>query len=406
MDSLSSPAEAEQVDPSTRVDFAHPGTAATDKIPAPVAPPVAQAKAAEPAIPVPALAPTLQVAKLKKKRRLPLAIGVAILVAAILAGGIYMIIARRNADTAEESTTPPPASVGIAQASPTNLSQLVAGNATPINVGGAVNKDTLVFNFNKPAGAGNTTWTPEVEVKPLSVAFSGEASSSTDAVMNNSTASVTISGMSEAAYHWQARFKQDTETSPWVSYGENEETVVDFSIDLAAPKAPVVTTIDGKKYVAKLVTLNNKPVIAGTAEPSAKITIQIKPGESSISATADASGNWTATPSTEIPNGSITLATTATDAAGNSSSITSEALTIKSASTQATPPPTPSAVAPAAPPPAPVPTPAPAPVATTPSVPSELAKTGEQTQLNTVLGLVTMLVAFAGMSLIRKRGKV
>jgi hypothetical protein len=57
---------------------------------------------------------------------------------------------------------------------------------------------------------------------------------------------------------------------------------------------------------------SNTPTLSGTADPNATIAITVKPAGTTLSATADASGNWSVTPTTDIPNGSNTLAVVST----------------------------------------------------------------------------------------------
>ncbi|QRK12155.1 hypothetical protein JQX13_20200 [Archangium violaceum] len=86
-----------------------------------------------------------------------------------------------------------------------------------------------------------------------------------------------------------------------------------FTVDVTAPAAPVVSApADG----ALLNT--SRPVITGTAEPNSTVTVIID-GVAVGTVTADASGNWSYTPTTPLADGSHTVKATATDAAGNTS---------------------------------------------------------------------------------------
>jgi len=76
--------------------------------------------------------------------------------------------------------------------------------------------------------------------------------------------------------------------------------------DTAAPDAPVLNASNGT-------------VISGTAEPESTVKIDINgDGQSDMTATADAQGNWSVTPDTPVPSGTKVTAT-ATDGAGNTS---------------------------------------------------------------------------------------
>ncbi|MFB4403639.1 Ig-like domain-containing protein, partial [Pseudomonas inefficax] len=70
--------------------------------------------------------------------------------------------------------------------------------------------------------------------------------------------------------------------------------------------APAVPTIN----------LSNGSSLSGTAEPNSTVTLTDGSGNPIGEATADGSGNWTFTPATPLPNGTVVNAT-ASDAAGN-----------------------------------------------------------------------------------------
>lgn len=88
-------------------------------------------------------------------------------------------------------------------------------------------------------------------------------------------------------------------------------------MDTTAPAAPVVSgPADGS------ITGNNKPAITGTAEANSSVKIYLD-GTLLASVTADASGNYVYTPTVALPDGSHTVYSTATDAAGNTSVVSS-----------------------------------------------------------------------------------
>ncbi|WP_242982185.1 Ig-like domain-containing protein, partial [Clostridium sp. LS] len=82
--------------------------------------------------------------------------------------------------------------------------------------------------------------------------------------------------------------------------------------------APVITApTDGT------VTNNNKPTITGTAEVNS--TVKVYDGTTLIgTVTADASGNWTLIPATALADGAHAITATATNAAGNVSSVSNK----------------------------------------------------------------------------------
>ena len=84
-----------------------------------------------------------------------------------------------------------------------------------------------------------------------------------------------------------------------------------FTVDATAPVAPVISQpTDGQK------TNDNTPTFTGTAEPGSTVTV--KDGPTTLcTAVADASGNWSCTPTTPLTEGPHTITATATDPAGN-----------------------------------------------------------------------------------------
>jgi len=88
-----------------------------------------------------------------------------------------------------------------------------------------------------------------------------------------------------------------------------------FTVDTKAPNAPVIASVDAK-ITTPLSSLNNLPVLIGTAEPLAIVTILN--GNVSIGNTiATAQGSWTFKPTTALPIGSYNLSAQAKDAVGN-----------------------------------------------------------------------------------------
>ncbi|MCW8363476.1 Ig-like domain-containing protein, partial [Pseudomonas aeruginosa] len=82
--------------------------------------------------------------------------------------------------------------------------------------------------------------------------------------------------------------------------------------------APAVITVDGVAPAAPVVEPSNGTEISGTAEAGATIILTDGNGNPIGQTTADGSGNWSFTPSTPLPNGTVVNAT-ATDPAGNTS---------------------------------------------------------------------------------------
>lgn len=98
-----------------------------------------------------------------------------------------------------------------------------------------------------------------------------------------------------------------------------------FTIDATPPSAPTIAN-----PTSGLVTNDTTPTFNGTAEPGSTVTLADGSGTTIGTAIADASGNWTFTPSTPMTDGPYTITATATDAAGNTSAPTTTNVTIDS----------------------------------------------------------------------------
>ncbi|HBO5135704.1 TPA: BapA prefix-like domain-containing protein [Pseudomonas aeruginosa] len=85
----------------------------------------------------------------------------------------------------------------------------------------------------------------------------------------------------------------------------NSSPATSITVDGVAPSAPVVEPSNGSE-------------LSGTAEPGSSVTLTDGNGNPIGQTTADASGNWTFTPSTPLPDGTV-VNVVARDAAGNSS---------------------------------------------------------------------------------------
>ncbi|MCM8911831.1 Ig-like domain-containing protein, partial [Pseudomonas inefficax] len=80
--------------------------------------------------------------------------------------------------------------------------------------------------------------------------------------------------------------------------------------------APTSTTVDAQAPAAPVVNPSNGTTINGTAEPGSTVTLTDGNGNPIGQVTADGSGNWSFTPGTPLPDGTVVNAT-ATDPAGN-----------------------------------------------------------------------------------------
>ncbi|MCT0188840.1 Ig-like domain-containing protein [Pseudomonas aeruginosa] len=82
---------------------------------------------------------------------------------------------------------------------------------------------------------------------------------------------------------------------------------------------PASVTVDAVAPATPTVDPSNGTTLSGTAEPGATVTLTDGNGNPIGQVTADGSGNWSFTPSTPLPNGTVVNAT-ATDPSGNASS--------------------------------------------------------------------------------------
>jgi len=81
---------------------------------------------------------------------------------------------------------------------------------------------------------------------------------------------------------------------------------------------PVTGTVDSVAPAAPIINASTGATLAGTAEPGATVTLTDGNGNPIAVVNADGNGQWTYTPGTALPNGTVVNAT-ATDAAGNAS---------------------------------------------------------------------------------------
>nr|WP_255590384.1 Ig-like domain-containing protein [Marinicella sp. NBU2979] len=104
--------------------------------------------------------------------------------------------------------------------------------------------------------------------------------------------------------------------------GNSNTTIAAFTLDNVAPATPIITApVDGT-------TINDAtPLVVGTGEPDAIITVTGPSGES-CTTTVDVSGNWSCTLSPALADGSNLITAIAADEAGNESGTDSVTVTI------------------------------------------------------------------------------
>jgi len=129
------------------------------------------------------------------------------------------------------------------------LQQLRTTGLANIPVGGFTPETQVSCGGTVTASSG--TLGLEVEVKPLGTAFTGTGTvSSATTFASGSAITLNVPGLTDqTSYHWRARAISGTlQPSPWVSFGANAESDVDFSADSSTtnpPSGPFQMEVDG-----------------------------------------------------------------------------------------------------------------------------------------------------------------
>jgi LPXTG-motif cell wall-anchored protein len=331
--------------------------------------------------------------------RWPIIIGVLVAVLLLVGAGVaWWWLTMR-----QEATAPPAPSIEVEAVAPVDLQQVSASGDTVVK-GKPTRQTKLTFRWTVPTKATTGVLTPELELRPSSQPFTGEATAvgeDLSAAGHDMEFSIDSEGLAEGSYHWQARVKKGTQPSEWVVYGSDPATVA-FTVDTTAPAAPTIETIAGKKAAAGATATidSNRPTITGKTDPNSVIKLSVAPENLSFNASSDASGAWSLQPDRDIPNGQHQLSVTVVDEAGNASPSAALALAVNPATpVAATPSPATT--------PTPNTTPTPAPVtATTPqpaTVSKTLAATGDNPLTISLLSALVLLVTTTGWLWLRRR---
>lgn len=290
---------------------------ATPLPPQPNLPPEPPPPSVPPPLPTrePAAAVT-QIATAPRRSFKALIIATALIILALAGAGTYLWFINRSAE--EVTVTPPPTS----EAQPSKASVLKQSDTSGIlTTGGATKEKKVTLSFVIPGSAGTGSFKPEVEVRPVGTAFTNQATSTgleIEVKGSDITAQVTTEELADGAYHWQSRLVGSEGTGDWVVFGDNDEATADFAIDSVLPASPATATVDTQQVVPQVhYSGGSRPVFAGTAEAGTSVTVEIKPESLLFKGTTDTSGKWSITAISDIPNGSHTVSVTASDAAGN-----------------------------------------------------------------------------------------
>jgi PKD repeat protein len=104
------------------------------------------------------------------------------------------------------------------------------------------------------------------------------------------------------------------------------------SMDTTAPATPsrpdLIAASDAGESSTDNLTNVTLPTFVGTAEANSTVQVFRTPGSPVGTTTANASGNWSLTAGSTIPEGSFAFRATATDAAGNTSGVTSSLIVV------------------------------------------------------------------------------
>ena len=131
-----------------------------------------------------------------------------------------------------------------APAATTSLSQYKSDGASLISSGGWTNETSVVLKFDMSSTNSPDSLTPYVEVQPNASSFTDSMThSGTEVEYSNSPVpgSVTVSGLTDGVYHWQASAHNIVGTGPWTTKGGDP----DFGVDTTAPTGGSIAYTDG-----------------------------------------------------------------------------------------------------------------------------------------------------------------
>jgi hypothetical protein len=138
-----------------------------------------------------------------------------------------------NAENAADFTVATPHD----PAAPSALVQLQSRDLTPIPVGGQPQSDSVLIQGTVSDPDAGQTVLLDVEVEPVSQAFTDTPNSSGPPVPSGTTATTVLGPLAaNTGYHWQARARDNTgNTSAWVAFGGNPESDADFAFPVVVP---------------------------------------------------------------------------------------------------------------------------------------------------------------------------
>jgi hypothetical protein len=118
-----------------------------------------------------------------------------------------------------------------APSAPTGLQQFQADGVTSISAGGSASGNSVVLSATT-GGSSSLQYIVQFEVRPLGTAFFAPTLQSAQ-VLGGAQARVSVGGLLNQSYHWQARTVDGNgQTSPWAQFGNG--STADFSIGAAS----------------------------------------------------------------------------------------------------------------------------------------------------------------------------
>ena len=210
---------------------------------------------------------------------------------------------------------------------PSGLAQFRSDGVAAIAPGGWTNQTNVVLKLTMVDASTADTLTPEVEVKPVTTAFTGIGLVAGSPITSTGTAvlgTITVNGLTSGVqYHWRARTRDAAgQVSGWVSFGANAETARDLGIDTTLPTGSVIAAGGSAWTKTRAITL----ALKCTDTRSGCVQMQLAQDGGAFSAPEPfaATRAWTLTG----PDAKKTVAVRYLDGAGNVSKSYTDTITL------------------------------------------------------------------------------
>ncbi|HZU11624.1 MAG TPA: L,D-transpeptidase family protein [Chloroflexota bacterium] len=142
-------------------------------------------------------------------------------------------------------------------AAPTGLAMSRVSSSATLASGSWINQTTLAVHFAVQVGAASLT--PQVEIEPSNVPFTGTPTASGQPVTTSGTVTLQLSDLKNGqTYHWQARVVDAAgNASPWTTFTATSGP--EIGIDTTPPSAPTLASssnpVQGNWYHTRIETL-------------------------------------------------------------------------------------------------------------------------------------------------------